>query len=72
MRTLPSLSNNLINFGDQFESIFLFLLKIFYRGNNKNSNDKEPFLMKNTIKEFDQKKKKNLVEKKIFYVNFLS
>ena len=52
---------------------FLFLLKIFYRGNNKNSNDKEPFLMKNTIKEFDQKKKKkNLVEKKNFYVNFLS
>ena len=65
MRTLPSLSNNLINFGDQFESIFL--LKIFYRGNNKNSNDKEPFLMKNTIKEFDQKKKKkNLVEKNFF------
>ena len=65
MRTLPSLSNNLINFGDHFESIFFFfLLKKFYRGNNKNSNDKETFLMKNNIKQFDQKK--NFTGKKIF------
>ena len=43
---------------------FLFLLKKFYRGNNKNSNDKETFLMKNNIKQIDQKK--NFSGKKIF------
>ena len=50
MRTLPLLQNNLINFGDQLESFF-FSLKKIYRGNNKYFNDKETFLIKNTIKE---------------------
>ena len=40
------------------------MLKKSYRGNNKNSNDKETFLMKNNIKQFDQKK--NFTGKKIF------
>ena len=50
MGTLHLLQNNLINFVDQLE-LFFFSLKKFYRGNNKNFNDKETFLIKNTIKE---------------------